>query len=74
MATACIGVADVTCINSMNFQNSELFEILSIVVNMIIRYKKCHTTDESDAFDVSAVFINQGISETQYKAIDLGVA
>lgn len=40
MATACIGVADATCINSMNFQNSELFEILGIVTNMIVRYKR----------------------------------
>lgn len=64
MATACIGVSDVTCINSMNFQNAELFEILSIVVNMMIRYKKDHTTDDTDSFDVGAIFINQGISET----------
>ena len=73
MATACIGIADVTAINSMNFQNNELFEILSIVVNMILRYKKDNTDDHSDAFDVSAVFINQGISDSQYKAIDLGI-
>lgn len=58
MATACIGIAAVTAINSMNFQNSELFEILSIVVNMILRYKKDNTEEKVDAFDVSAVFIN----------------
>jgi hypothetical protein len=74
MATACIGIADVTAINSMNFQNSELFDILSIVVNMILRYKKDNTDEMYDAFDVSAVFINQGISDSQYKAIDLGIA
>jgi hypothetical protein len=74
MATACVGIADVTAINSMNFQNSELFEILSIVVNMILRYKKDNTDETKDAFDVSAVFINQGVSDSQYKAIHAGIS
>jgi hypothetical protein len=74
MATACIGIADVTAINSMNFQNSELFEILSIVVNMILRYKKDNTDKDIDAFDVSAIFINQGVSDSQYKAIHAGIS
>jgi tRNA U34 5-carboxymethylaminomethyl modifying GTPase MnmE/TrmE len=74
MATACVAVADITCINSMNFQNSELFEILSVVVNMVIRYKKDNTHDnQNQSFDLSAVFINQGVSDSQYKAIDLGI-
>ena len=41
---------------------------------MIIRCKRDNTKDTSNAFDVSAVFINQGISDAQYKAIDLGIA
>jgi hypothetical protein len=41
---------------------------------MILRYKKDNTEEAYDAFDVSAVFINQGISDSQYKAIDLGIA
>lgn len=63
MATACMSVADMACINSMNFQNAELFDIMGIVVNMVIRYKKNNTQDESNSYDVSAVFINQGISD-----------
>ena len=72
MATVSIEVADTTCINSMSFQNAELFEILGIVTNMIVRYKR-DNSQETNAFDVSAVFINQGISDSAHKAIDMGI-
>jgi hypothetical protein len=74
MATACIGIADVTAINSLNFQNSELFEILRIVMNMILRFKKDNTDQDFDPFDGSAFFINQGVSDSQYKAIHAGIS
>jgi hypothetical protein len=73
MATACIGIADVTAINSINFQNSEFFDILGIVLKRILRYKKDNTDKPIDAFDVSAFFINQGVSEIQFKAIHDGI-
>jgi hypothetical protein len=74
MATACIGIADITAINSMNFQNSEFFDILSIVVNMILRYKKDNIEKPIDAFDVSVVFINQGVSDSKNKDIHAGIS
>ena len=74
MATACIGIADVTAINSMNFQNLELFQILGIVVSMILRYKKDNTDKPIDLFDGSAFFINQGVSDSLYKAIHAGIS
>jgi hypothetical protein len=40
MATTCVATADLTLINSMRMQNTELYELLGIVVHAILRFKK----------------------------------
>ena len=41
---------------------------------MILRYKKDNTDKPIDLFDGSAFFINQGVSDSLYKAIHAGIS
>lgn len=73
MATTSVSVADITMINSMRMQNTELFELLGIVTSAILKFQqkdnaflRSHednkTDDEElklkDAFRVSGIFVN----------------
>jgi GTPase Era involved in 16S rRNA processing len=71
MATTSVSVADVTLINSMRMQNTELYELLGIVSTAILKFQqkdnaflrkqeehKNEETDLKDAFRVSGIFVN----------------
>jgi hypothetical protein len=40
MATTSVSVADVTLVNSMRMQNTELYELLGVVATAILKYQK----------------------------------
>ena len=72
MATTSVSVADVTLVNSMRMQNSELYELLGVVATAILKYQK-QDKDKKNAFRVSTIFCNQGIEPSQRSALEVGI-
>lgn len=57
MATTSVSVADITLINSMRMQNTELYELLGIVTNAILKFQQ-KDTNKKNCFKVSGIFVN----------------
>jgi hypothetical protein len=72
MATTSVSVADVTLVNSMRMQNTELYELLGVVATAILNYQK-QDINKKDSFKVSTIFCNQGIEPSKRSALEFGI-